>query len=259
MDWNCYRGYTYTVWKTPAPSPPPSDTKPNSRICKSATATLMPATLAECAPHQSRKGAECVRRLHISIKVSSSLTTACDMTVDAGRLRLKERPVRTRSGAGPGGCADVGWRAAPATATTTSSRTIPPGRSDTVSRRAAPATATAPAPHASGPAATGAATADHDRRIRSGRRMLCRLATGSLCCSYSGYLSTCSALLRLPVCLRTVFKRTSLSIKRHWLAVRLVGAEALRAVFLSWQSRDKPCPIFTWTETRNRPLSRAWL
>ena len=57
----------------------------------------------------------------------------------AGRLREKDRPVRTRSGAGPGGCADVGWRAAPATATTASSRTAPPGRSDTVGRRAAPA------------------------------------------------------------------------------------------------------------------------
>jgi len=164
MDWNCYRGYTYTVWKTLAPSPPPSDTKPNSRVCKWATATLMPATLAECAPHQSRKAAECVRRLQISIKFSSSLSTPCDMTVDAGRLRLKERPVRTRSGAGPGGCADVGWRAAPATATTTSSRITPPGRSDTVCRRAAPSTATAPALPASGPATTGAATADHDRR-----------------------------------------------------------------------------------------------
>jgi len=72
----------------------------------------------------------------------------------AGRLGVKGRPVRTRSGAGPGGCADVGWRAAPATATTASSRTAPPGRSDTVGRRAAPATATAPAPAASGRAAT---------------------------------------------------------------------------------------------------------
>jgi len=164
MDWKCYRGYTYTWWKTLATSQLPSVTKPNSRVWKLATATLMRAILSECAPHQSRKAAECVRRLHISIKVSSSLTTACDMTVDSGRLRLKERPVRTRSGAGPGGCADVGRRAAPATATTTSSRTTPPGRSDTVCRRAAPATATAPAPPASGPAATGAATADHDRR-----------------------------------------------------------------------------------------------
>ena len=85
----------------------------------------------------------------------------------AARLRvLREngRPVRPRSGAIPGGYADIARRAATATATTASCRTAPPGRSDTVGRRAAPASATGPAPAASGRAATGAATAEDDRR-----------------------------------------------------------------------------------------------
>jgi len=43
----------------------------------------MPATSSECAPHQSRKAAECVRRMTVPITVSASFTTACDTTVDA--------------------------------------------------------------------------------------------------------------------------------------------------------------------------------
>jgi len=93
-------------------------------------------------------------------------------------------------------------------------------------------------------------------RIQSRR---CRPSSGSFCCSYFCYLSTCSALLCLAACISTVFKCTSLSIYSNWSVVRLMGAAALRAVFLSWQSRDEPWPILTWTETRNRPLSRAWL
>jgi len=43
----------------------------------------MPTTSVECAPHQSRKAAESVRRITNSITVSASLTTACDTTVGA--------------------------------------------------------------------------------------------------------------------------------------------------------------------------------
>jgi len=165
------------------------------------------------------------------------------------RLLIKNvRPVRSRNGDCPEGCADIARRTAPATTTTAGGRTAPPGKSDTIGRRAAPAPIT-------GRAVTGAASVDDDRSDGSvitpatresardgGRtRAICYLASEAgavdrprgVCFRYFCYLSTFSALLRSAVCLSTVFKRTSLSIYRHWLVVRLMGAAALLAVFFS--------------------------
>jgi len=72
----------------------------------------MPTTSVECAPHQSRKAAESVRRITHSITVSASLTTACDTTVGASEDAPPLPKSRTRKATeGPKGTRSAWSRA----------------------------------------------------------------------------------------------------------------------------------------------------